>query len=364
MTILFVCSLTTTSAQLQLLNDEFDNTVSLTNWQDINQTEGWNIQQLEWFNINDSLEGHFQITPHTSSWYNDWKGALMYKEVSGDFVLTTEVSALGRDRISVPDALYSLAGIMVRSPTGNTTGQSGWSAGDQNYIFLAVGTANRSCGGPCSGQLEVKTTTNSNSTLSISNITTTHVQLRFARMGSHFVILYRLMPDGDWMIHQRYNRPDFPETLQVGFTTYTDWNKVQAVGHIYHNQNVLIPGVANDPAPSEPFAPDLIADFNFYRLDSLQCPALLNCAMPMSLNTTELLTFLDYPSIPFCPEHFRINQSNIDIDHVYNMADTISFSSILSHTSNMNLRSNVVNILEESTIENGATIDISNDGCP
>ncbi|MFT6809807.1 MAG: hypothetical protein ACJA01_003045 [Saprospiraceae bacterium] len=94
--------------------------------------------------------------------------------------------------------------------------------------------------------------------LSITNIPTTHVQLRFARMGSHFVILYRVMPTGDWIVHQRYNRNDFPDTLQVGFTTYTDWNKVEAVGHIFHNQNVLIPGVTSYPAPAEHYSPDLI----------------------------------------------------------------------------------------------------------
>jgi hypothetical protein len=132
------------SAQLQLLNDEFDNAVSLPNWQDINQTEGWDIRQLDWLNINDSTDGHFQIAPHTSGWYQEWKGALIYKEITGDFVLTTEVLSLGRDKVSVPDALYSLAGIIIRTPTNNTTGQSVWSAEEWNYIFLAVGTANGS----------------------------------------------------------------------------------------------------------------------------------------------------------------------------------------------------------------------------
>ena len=40
-------------AQIQLMNDEFDDSLSIINWKNVNLTEGWQIQQLEWHNIND-----------------------------------------------------------------------------------------------------------------------------------------------------------------------------------------------------------------------------------------------------------------------------------------------------------------------
>ena len=296
------------TSQLQLLNDEFNNGSSITNWSDNNLIEGWNIQQLAWHNINDSLAGNFQIAPHTCAWFNEWRGPMMYKLVSGDFVVTTEVLVTNRNGVSVPSSIFSLAGILIRSPLSYTNGQAGWSSGEQNYIFLSVGTADNTCTpSPCVGQLEVKTTVNSNSTLSITDIPDTHVQLRFARIDSAFIILYRHVAGGNWIVHQRYNRPDFPDTLQVGFTTYTDWPKVQGVGVNFHNNNVLIPGVANDPQPGVGFNPDLIANFDFYRIDSVTCPITINCnALTNSgmVSTNDLLGFLGYDSTPYCPRPF------------------------------------------------------------
>ncbi len=171
------------------------------------------------------------------------------------------------------------------------------------------------------------------------------------------------MPTGDWVVHQRYNRNDFPDTLQVGFTTYTDWNKVNAVGPNFHNQNVLIPGVLGDPAPAVPFDADLIADFNFYRLDSLNCPDNLPCNFPASIDNNDLLSFLNYSSTQFCPDHFYINQPSIDEVFISNTADTITYSSSLFDNSVMNLHSLETTMTAGSTINAGASFQISTNVC-
>ena len=291
----------------------------------------------------------------------------MYKLVSGDFVVTTEVLVTNRNGVSVPSSIFSLAGILIRSPLSYTNGQAGWSSGEQNYIFLSVGTADNTCTpSPCVGQLEVKTTVNSNSTLSITDIPDTHVQLRFARIDSAFIILYRHVAGGNWIVHQRYNRPDFPDTLQVGFTTYTDWPKVQGVGVNFHNNNVLIPGVANDPQPGVGFNPDLIANFDFYRIDSVTCPITINCnALTNSgmVSTNDLLGFLGYDSTPYCPDHFRINQNTIDHSWVSNQADTISISSTLTSNSNTQFISHIFQFDPDIEISNGVELSITIGDC-
>ena len=51
-------------AQIQLLNDEFNNSESIINWKNINETEQWGIQQLERLDINTSRADHLQLMPY------------------------------------------------------------------------------------------------------------------------------------------------------------------------------------------------------------------------------------------------------------------------------------------------------------
>jgi hypothetical protein len=41
--------------QIQLLNDEFEDSRSLVNWHNINIEEEWGIEQLEHYSIDDSI---------------------------------------------------------------------------------------------------------------------------------------------------------------------------------------------------------------------------------------------------------------------------------------------------------------------
>ena len=74
------------------LNDEFDNPVTLTEWSRLHQTEGWHADQLENWDIDTTQSGRMVLIPHTSTWYQDWKAALVYKNVTGDFVVTARIS--------------------------------------------------------------------------------------------------------------------------------------------------------------------------------------------------------------------------------------------------------------------------------
>ncbi|MCB1096526.1 MAG: hypothetical protein KDN22_13195 [Verrucomicrobiae bacterium] len=270
---------------LVALSDEFDDAETLANWKRVYEEEGWGFDQLEQWGISD---GQMTMIPHSSGWYNEWRGVHRYKEVTGDFVVTTRVTPRNRADTGAPGMSYSLAGIFVRTPRNDIrSGQQDWTANGQNYIFLSLGTADS----PGSYQLEVKTTVNSNSTLNISSGAPSAI-IQIARIGDVF-ITSRQLENGEWVVHRRYRRTDMPETLNVGLTCYTDWPTVSAVGYQYHNQN-LLSGEAALPGGAQP-RPDLVARFDYVRFQEPNVPASLAEADFMrssEVRDADLLDFL------------------------------------------------------------------------
>ena len=295
------------NAQIQLLNDEFDDSSTFSNWKNISVTEGWNAEHLELIDINTTKPGKLIMMPYTSTWYANYRGVLIYKEVTGDFVFTTEVTTTNRDENGLPSNDFSLSGPMIRTLRNFTNGADGWTPGGENYIFLSVGQASdnhpslpvKPTGGP---HFEVKTTVNSNSTLEVSGIPTAeNVKIRLARVGEYVICLYQL-PGGDWKVHKRYHRQDFLPTMQIGFVTYTDWGKASTYQPIFQNSHVLKEGLNPDPSsnPSRPFSPDLIGSFEFARFNEVDVPESLKDAnlTSESVSDDSLLSFLGFDSKP------------------------------------------------------------------
>jgi len=102
------------------LSDEFSNPATLANWLRVHEVEQWNADQLETYDINATQPGRLAMMPYTVTWFQDWRGPLSFKEITGDFVVTTDVTATGRDGLSVPQAQFSLAGLMIRTPRNIT----------------------------------------------------------------------------------------------------------------------------------------------------------------------------------------------------------------------------------------------------
>ena len=236
------------------LSGEFSSPSEIDDWQRIYQVEGWPHDQLESIDIGESEAGHLTLMPYTSVWYGNYRGVLMFKEISGDFIASTRVYTTSRSGSGAPDSQYSLAGIMVRSPTDVTSPET-WAPGGENYIFLSSGAADT----PGTRQFEVKTTVNSNTNLEISD-GWPEVEIRSVRIGSAMLLLRR-EPGGVWAVHRRYDRPDFPDTLQVGMTVYTDWPTCQSLGVNVHNTSLITDG-----------NPDLIASFDYYRFETPVIP--------------------------------------------------------------------------------------------
>ena len=158
----------------------------------------------------------------------------------------------------VPNADFST--VLPWPPNGAYT--TPWSPGTENYIFLSYGYADAGLWGDVGGSTwynEVKTTTNSVSQLyavqtgipSGQNAAT----LQAVRVGQTFLLLRRHGPGQPWIIENRFVRNDMPATLQVGITTYTDWNNVFVQNEFHHNRTVNTGG-----------NPDLVADVDFFRV--------------------------------------------------------------------------------------------------
>ena len=261
---------------LSALSDEFNDAATLAHWQRVEIVEGWNADQLEKLDINTTRAGRLFMMPYTSTWYDDYRGELTFKTVTGDFVVTTDVEVSSRAGTGAPRSSYSLAGIMIRAP--RTVTPQTWHPGGENYVFLSLGAANT----PGTFQNEVKTTVNSVSTLPITDAPGNRMQIQVARIGPYVITLRNSA--GTWVIHRRFTRPDFPATMQVGMTVYTDFNTCYGYTPFVHNGTVIHGGF-----------PDLMAYFDYVRFARPIVPASLanaNLADPNAVSDAQLLAFL------------------------------------------------------------------------
>jgi Bacterial Ig domain/Dockerin type I domain len=268
------------------LNDEFEDSASVSEWSRIGEVEGWNADKLDVFDVNNTQAGRMVLSPNTGGWYENYRGPLVFKEVTGDFVFTSEVNITDRDDIGgndaddVPnDGDFSLGGLMIRTPRAITNPATDWVLGSmqddgtndgENYVFLSMGYGN-------SGEMsfEVKNTRNSNSQLELTPVNSNRVTFQIARIGDAVITMYQL-PGQEWIVHRRFSRPDMPATLQVGLVAYTDWEKLSDFDPFFQNSNVLVPGFSPDPTPGEPFNPDIEAGYEYARFDRPQVPASLD----------------------------------------------------------------------------------------
>ncbi|MFG0250814.1 MAG: hypothetical protein ACF8OB_18155 [Phycisphaeraceae bacterium JB051] len=254
---------------LSKLSDEFDNPATLKDWQRIHQ-DHQAPDQLQTFDINKTKPGHMVMIPYASVWYQQYRGVLAYKSVSGDFVITTSLKTSNRAKNAAPRRSFSLAGIMLRNPTGPNA--------PQNYIFLSHGAANK----PGQYQFEVKTTLNNNSKLQIEPANVDHAVIQVARIGQAIITLKQV--SGQWSVHRRYRRGDFPQTLQAGLTCYTDWDSCKDIPPARHNKMVIRNG-----------QPDLYAEFDYVHYARPQVPTALrnrDLANPGQVSDEQLLSFL------------------------------------------------------------------------
>lgn len=198
---------------LEAYSTGFDGSAALDDWRQhepVGFTPKWAEPRVE--------AGKLVLQPVASGWFEDNQAGHLYRPVTGDFIVTAAMEVRGT-AAALPQTEFSLAGIFVRAP--HEVSADSWQPGEENWLFLSAGTASPA-GTP---QYEIKTTTDSLSTLSILPATEGPTELRIARHGELFTLMVR--PEGeDWRVLDQYIRPDLPETLNVGLTAYADYGSV------------------------------------------------------------------------------------------------------------------------------------------
>lgn len=262
------------------LSDEFENTCTGDQWTHVSEAEGWNALHMNHFSINENTSGQCIMEPHTTVWYADYKGPLYYKVARGDFMITSKMAFSNRAGDDIPGSDFSLAGLMIRTPKSLTTGSSGWVPGQENYIFISSGYASdqhASCPGCPGPHFEIKSTINSNSNLTILPLDSTEVILRAVRVSDYIFVLFSVNNGGSFDVAGRFYRDDMPDTVQVGLVSYTDWPKASTYTPVFHNDHDLVPGLNPDPSsnPSLGFNPDLVAEFDYFRMEGITLPGML-----------------------------------------------------------------------------------------
>ncbi len=258
---------------LSALNDEFNNASTIEEWQLVSETEGWGAQHFETYDIDQTTPGALTIEPHTSTWYQNYQGDLAYKEVTGDFIVTTHVTISDRDDVGASDgddipndSTFSLGGVMLRTPREITDATTQWTPGGANFVFLSIGHGYDGA----SMSLESKNTQDSVSELELIPVTSTNAELRVERIGDSITTMYRIEGDAEWQVAANFDRPDMPDTLQVGLVGYTDYAKTSSFDPFYANSHTLIDtpeNAANSANPGQVYNPDLQASFDYIHFE-------------------------------------------------------------------------------------------------
>jgi len=150
--------------------------------------------------------GDLVVTPILpGQWYmGDHAGAVV-TSVTGDFVVTAQISVVYAANPSTPLAGpgLELGGIIARNPVSVS--------GNENHVWVAVGANG---GAPSK---ESKSTLDSVSTYVIESYAESRATVRICRIGSTFRTYHSPFAGGGaWTPHQTFDRPDLPTTLEVG----------------------------------------------------------------------------------------------------------------------------------------------------
>jgi len=159
------------------------------------------------------VAGALRIEPVANSlWFNGSSSIFLWRNLSGDFRMTSSVTArrLPPNDGAPPLPTIRLGGIMARNPD---------TAMGENYVFIVLGADVDDL------SVEVKTTTNSVSTFDgFPPLPSGSAELRLCRLGADFHYLYR-EAGGSWQSHPvipTVSRPDLPGTVQAGPMAYAN----------------------------------------------------------------------------------------------------------------------------------------------
>lgn len=172
--------------------------------------EDWSVVNPNAVEIKAENGSLFLTLKFRALWFMSQRGVLVYKPVSGNFKVTADVHTAKRSDPSQPpggDGTVQLGGLMARNGEG----------GKENYVFIVLGDDGNGL------SIETKNTTASVSEYHGPSWDSAEAELRLCRAGQTFYLYKRHVGSSEaWQLAETIERPDLPDTLQVGANIYSD----------------------------------------------------------------------------------------------------------------------------------------------
>lgn len=221
------------TGDLATLSDEFDRPDSLKNWKNLSDAERL-PNRIEKIDIGRTSPGQLVIVPQSGAWWAGYHGVYLYKEVKGDFVVTTRLKVTGKTG-GEPASIWTISGLLLRAPGDLNVSLD---QRKENWVYLMTGR------GPAADRVvDAKSTLAGNNAWDITPAQPGWYELRLARLGPLFVAMCR--PDGgEWVLRKRIFRPDLPATLQAGINVTSDFKLSASMAAARYNAE-LFPGQSN-----------------------------------------------------------------------------------------------------------------------
>jgi len=204
------------AAPLPSLSDTFDSPATLSNWlvMDGDLPDG----DTTTYDVGKTAAGELTVVPGRSWWVDQTRAFYLFKPVTGDFMASLRLRVTGKAG-DEPTANWSLSGLLVRRPTTDRTQES--------WLSFRIGRVNNV------DVFERKTTNHGRSVLVLTPTKPGWVELRVARVGQYFALVYRY-PGAKWRFQYAYWRPDLPQPLTVGIDAFSGDNgtKADLVSHV------------------------------------------------------------------------------------------------------------------------------------
>ncbi|HLO15189.1 MAG TPA: hypothetical protein VK206_10195 [Anaerolineales bacterium] len=172
--------------------------------------EDWSVFNARAVDIKTENGSLILTLKYHALWFMEQRGVLIYKPVNGNFKITANVlTSKNSDPTQPPggDGSAQLGGLMVRNGNG----------GQENYVFIVAGDDGSGL------SVETKTTQNGLSKYEGPEWNSPDAELRLCRFEPTFNLYKRHVNTNEaWTLAKTFDRPDLPETLQVGVNIYTD----------------------------------------------------------------------------------------------------------------------------------------------
>lgn len=262
--LVFLCSLVSIFSSgrksLEALNDEFEDPNLMDQWTRVELAEGYPDRMGEW-DINETMESCLYIKPLEGMWYRGYQGTYLYKEIKGDFAVTTRLMIQGAVE-DFPDRElhnWQIAGVMLRvAPNLNLPPDER----EENWVFNTYGL-----GIGRKYLIDIGTVKESLYSCYPHTGVAGWVDLRIVRVGEKVIFLSK--NDGeDWVLREAIFREDFPHKLQVGLMTNSSGFNYPFYGLVDMDEYSF--DQYNRQQITAPQSPDLRAYFDYIHFMSVQ----------------------------------------------------------------------------------------------